>query len=56
MVSDIAVGIAVLAAARTIKSSARSRHGNARQRRLRELGLRRDHIAERRGKTLDEVL
>ena len=58
MASDIAVGIAVLAAAK--KDDQVKREEQARQReeerRLRELALRRDHIAERRGKGLDEVL
>lgn len=58
MASDIAVGIAVLAAAK--KNDQVKREEQARQReeerRLRELALRRDHIAERRGKALDEVL
>lgn len=58
MASDIAVGIAVLAAAK--KDDRGKREEQARQReeekRLRELALRRDHIAERRGKALDEVL
>jgi ribonuclease D len=58
MASDIAVGIAVLAAAK--KDDQVKREEQARQReeerRLRELALRRDHIAERRGQALDEVL
>jgi len=58
MASDIAVGIAVLAAAK--KDDHVKREEQARQReeerRLRELALRRDHIAERRGKAPDEVL
>jgi hypothetical protein len=58
MASDIAVGIAVLAAAK--KDDHVKREEQARQckeeRRLREVALRRDHIAERRGKALDEVL
>lgn len=58
MASDIAVGIAVLAAAK--KDDQVKREEQARQReedrRLREFALRRDHIAERRGKALDEVL
>lgn len=58
MASDIAVGIAILAAAK--KDDCVKREEQARQReeekRLRELALRRDHIAERRGKALDEVL
>jgi hypothetical protein len=58
MASDIAVGIAVLAAAK--KDDRAKREEQARQeaeaRRQRELALRRDHIAERRGKALDEVL
>jgi ribonuclease D len=57
-VIDIAVSIAVLAAAK--KDDQVKREEQARQReeerRLRELALRRDHIAERRGKALDEVL
>ncbi len=58
MASDIAVGIAVLAAAK--KDDVVKREEQERQReealRQRELALRRDHIAERRGKALDEVL
>lgn len=58
MTGDIAVGIAVLAAAK--KDDHFKREGQARQReeerRQRELALRQDHIAERRGKALDEVL
>lgn len=58
MAIDIAVGIAVLAAGK--KDDRAKREEQARQReeerRLRELTLRRDHIAERRGKALDEVL
>ncbi len=58
MATDIAVGIAVLAAA--MKDDKVKREEQERQReearRLRELALRRDHIAERRGKALDEVL
>jgi hypothetical protein len=58
MASDIAVGIAVLAAAK--KDDQVKREEQARQReeerRLRELAFRRDHIAERRGKALDDVL
>jgi hypothetical protein len=58
MASDIAVGIAVLAAAK--KDDQVKREEQARQqeeeRRLRELALRRDHIAERRGQALEEVL
>ena len=58
MASDIAVGIAVLAAAK--KDDRVKREEQARQheeeRRQRELALRKDHIAERRGKALDEVL
>jgi len=58
MASDIAVGIAVLAAAK--KDDRIKRDEQARQReedrRLHELALRRDHIAERCGKALDEVL
>ncbi len=58
MASDIAVGIAVLAAAK--KDDQVKREEQARQReeerRLREFALRGDHIAERRGKALDEVL
>jgi len=58
MASDIAVGIAVLAAAKKddrLKREEQARR-DAEARRLRELALRRDHIAERRGKALDEVL
>jgi hypothetical protein len=58
MASDIAVGIAVLAAAKKddqVKREEQARHREE-ERRLRELALRRDHIAERRGKALDEVL
>ncbi|WP_231639110.1 hypothetical protein [Sphingomonas profundi] len=58
MASDIAVGIAVLAAAK--KDDGLKREEQTRQqeeaRRQRELALRNDHIAERRGKALDEVL
>jgi hypothetical protein len=58
MASDIAVGIAVLAAAK--KDDQVKREEQARQReeerRLRELALRMDHIAERRGNALDDVL
>lgn len=58
MASDIAVGIVVLAAAK--KADRVKREEKARQReeerRLREIILRRDHIAERRGKALDDVL
>lgn len=58
MASDIAVGIAVLAAAK--KDDRVKREEQARQheeeRRQRELALRKEHIAERRGKALDEVL
>ncbi len=58
MATDIAVGIAVLAAA--MKDDKVKREEQERQReearRLRELALRREHIAERRGKALDEVL
>lgn len=58
MASDIAVGIAVLAAAKKDDRSRREEQARreAEARRLRELALRRDHIAERRGKALDEVL
>lgn len=58
MASDIAVGIAVLAAAKKddrLKREEQARR-EAEARRQRELALRRDHIAERRGKVLDEVL
>lgn len=58
MASDIAVGIAVLAAAK--KDDRVKREEQARQqaeaRHQRELALRKNHIAERRGKALDEVL
>lgn len=58
MASDIAVGIVVLAAAK--KDDHVKREEQARQReeerRLRELALRKAHIAERRGKALEEVL
>jgi len=58
MASDIAVAIAVLAAAK--KDDRAKREEQARQReeerRQRELALRKNHIAERRGKALDEVL
>ncbi len=58
MGSDIAVGIVVMVAAQ--KDDRVKRDEQARQREeersLRELALRRDHIAERRGKALDEVL
>ena len=58
MASDIAVGIAVLGAAK--KDDHVKREEQARQReeerRLREFALRRDHIAERRSKALEEVL
>jgi len=58
MASDIAVGIAVLAAAKKDDQVKREKQARQREeeRRLRELALRRDHIAERRGKALDEVL
>lgn len=58
MASDIAVGIAVLAAAKKDDRSRREEQARreAEARRLRELALRRDYIAERRGKALDEVL
>ena len=58
MASDIAVGIAVLAAAKKDDQVKRDEQARQREeeRRLRELALRRDHIAERRGKALDEVL
>lgn len=58
MASDIAVGIAVLAAAKkddNLKREEQARR-EAEARRQRELALRRDYIAERRGKALDEVL
>ena len=58
MASDIAVGIAVLAAAK--KDDRFKREVEARQReearRQREVELRKGHIAERRGKALEEVL
>jgi hypothetical protein len=58
MAGDIAVGIAVLAAAK--KDDHRKREEQARQeaerRRQRELALRQQHIAERRGKCLDDIL
>lgn len=56
--SDIAVGIAVLAAAKKGDHVRREEQAGQREeeRRLRELALRRDQIAERRGKALDEVL
>jgi len=55
---DIAVGMAVLAAARKDDHVRRERQARQREeeRRLRELAFRRDHIAERRGRALDEVL
>ena len=58
MASDIAVGIAVLAAAKKDDQVKRQEQTRQREeeRRLRELALRRDHIAERRSKALDEVL
>lgn len=58
MASDIAVGIAVLAAAKKDDRSKREEQARreAEARRQRELALRRDHIAERRGKALEEVL
>jgi len=58
MASDIAVGIAVLAAAKKDDRSKREEQARreAETRRQRELALRRDHIAERRGKALEEVL
>ena len=58
MASDIAVGIAVLAAAKKDDRLKREEQAQreAEARRQRELALRRDHIAERRGKALDEVL
>jgi hypothetical protein len=58
MASDIAVGIAVLAAAKKDDQAKREEQERQREeaRRLRELALRQDHIAERRGKALDEVL
>jgi len=58
MASDIAVGIAVLAAAKKDDRSKREEQARreAEARRQRELALRHDHIAERRGKALDEVL
>jgi hypothetical protein len=58
MASAIAIGVAVLAAAK--KDDRVKREQQARQheeeRRQRELALRRNHIAERRGTALDEVL
>lgn len=58
MASDIAVGIAVLAAAK--KDDRARRDDQARQReeerRLRELALRKAHVIERRNKALDDVL
>lgn len=58
LASDIAVGIAVLAAAKKDDRSRREEQARreAEARRLRELALRSDHIAERRGKALEEVL
>lgn len=58
MASDIAVGIAVLAAAKKDDHAKREEQARkeAEARRQRELALRKDHIAERRGKALDEVL
>lgn len=57
MASDIALGIAVLAAAK--KDDRARREDQARQRederRLREVALRRVHVSERREKALDEV-
>lgn len=58
MASDIAVGIVVLAAAKKddhVKREEQARQREA-ERRLRELALRKAHIAERRGKALEEVL
>jgi hypothetical protein len=58
LASDIAVGIAVMAAAK--KDDRVKREEQVRQReeerRLRELDLRRDHVAERRDKALDGAL
>lgn len=58
MAGDIAVGIAVMAAAK--KDDRRKREEQARQeaerRRQRELALRQQHIAERRDKCLDVIL
>ncbi len=58
MASDIAVGVAVLVAAK--KENTRKRAEQERQReeeRLRrEIILRQDHVAERRSKALDEIL
>jgi len=58
MASDIAVGIAVLVAAKKDDQLKREEQTRQRdeERRQRELALRQDHIAERRGKALDEVL
>ncbi len=58
MASDIAVGIAVLAAAKKDDRLKREEQAQraAEARRQRELALRRDHIAERRGRALDEIL
>lgn len=58
MASDIAVGIAVLAAAKKHDQVKREEQARQRdeERRQRELALRKDHVAERRGKALDEVL
>jgi len=56
--SDIAVGIIVLAAAKKDDQVRRAEQARRyeEERRQRELELRRAHIAERRGKALDEVL
>lgn len=58
MASDIAVGIIVLAAAKKDDQVRRAEQARRyeEERRQRELELRRAHIAERRGKALDEVL
>jgi len=57
MATDIAVGIAVLAAAKKDDQVKREEQSRQREeeRRQRELALRRDHIAERRGKALDDA-
>jgi hypothetical protein len=58
MASDIAVGVAVLVAAKKDDVVKRAEQEQQREeaRRQRELALRRDHIAERRSKALEEVL
>jgi hypothetical protein len=58
MASDIAVGVAVLAAAKTadrIRREEEKRRAEE-QRRLRELGLRAKHVEERRTSALDTIL